>query len=1714
MNTNNPQTSPSRRFTRAASRTRRTAPYAIAASLLLASLANSRAGNDIWSGLGADDNWGTAANWTAGSANQPPASGDALFFSGNTQTTANNNFSAYSFAGLTFNANAGSFVLTGNPIIMTAALVDNSSNFEAIQLPVILGSATNTIQVGGGGSLLLGGVISDGGNAYAINLTGGGLMTLTNASTYTGSTLLTAGTLTLDFNDGGQTNNLISPTSALVLGGGALNLNASSNSVFSSQTFASTAINSGDNVISAAPISGTNYPNLVLGPITDTAGGVVEFVGPATTNGLLGTFVETATNNTTTSAATGFGGNGSATGDYATVGLYDWAATVPDPVTGYDIVGGSQVSGFYTEFGTGNGSLAGNVDFSANSSSSHNTDSMTSTRFNTPGGFVWSPVSVVTTAGLLVTPNVGSNNVIIQGNAGELEPSRGGASSTVIWQNNVCGYLIFGVNNYFNNAKSGAGTLVMAGLGAVELNYPGSYTGPTYIDGGAVAYIATATAGDGALGAPATAAKVTLNGGTILGGVNFSLDNSGSNPRPIALGNNGGALAAAAGTTMTVDGIVSGATPLTIGIPANSNNGNVAGLLPGSVCGTNTPVYATGTVALTGANTASGGTVLATGTLRVGSTAALPTGGLTFKGGAFQWNGSSPDISAQTVTINGIVANLDVAGNTVALAGPIGNGGNGSVTVVNSGVAGTGGLFLNGGTAYTGGTTVASGAVLGGAGTLSGNVTWAGGSYAALSATAPITVSGTVSLNDPTVRVVGSGLTTGVYPLLTATSIAGGSTVNPVPAGSAVANGYAGTVSISGNSVILTVTELGVAATWTDALGDQNWSEGGNWTGGIAPHQAGDAATFGSGGVGSPVILNQIETVGGLTFTNASSYTINGANTLTIDNSGHPAAISVTGGTANAINTPAAFNANLTVTVSPGASLAFGGSVANASSPEALTLTGGGTVSLASANTYGPSAGSVGTTLAGSTLLLGNNHSLGSGDLGVTGNSTLTAGAAGLNIANNVVIPALASLSVNGSGLALSGSISGGGALTTAGSVTLGANNSYTGGTTIGGVVSIAADGASPGGPGSLGEVPATAQANNVLLAGGDLLATANATLATNRGVGIGAVSPLNTATTTALLDAAAGQTLTIAGVIAPAGNLGVNNLTVNSAAGSTGTVALGGANTINGTNIITAGTELLENPLALQDCLLIYTLPDGKLDFGQLTNATLGGLVGSENFTLTNDALAPVALTLGFSPGPSLYTGFLADAGLGGSLTMNGPGSQQIGTGSSGGATYQGGTTLNQGTLVLGGQTSSSGPLNLTGLNGVCNLTLQDSAFLTTTNTVYLASAGGITYPGICTLTMLGNSVLDAPAFSFGDITRVPGGCFLLLTNNAIVNVTGDFELESAEGSTAQNNVVNLAGGTLGVGNFTLADGGATHQATINFNGGVLLATTNDPSGSQWLPNLTGLTVNITNASVPAYINSSNYDITVADPLVGGTDDGLVKLGSGALYLTAANSYSGPTIVSNGSLYISQSVNNTSENFFVNDGQTFGALFDGSDTPQIGNLTLGNNAGSTTLAFTNLSSTSAAAFAAQAVALNGPCNVQIQDAFNLTAGDEYPLVHYSSIATNSGSGFTLSLPHGVQAILTNDTTIPALALVVTSISVVPVFSTPVVSGNNLVLSATDGTPGHSVSVLATSNLTLPKASWSTVATGTFDGNGDFSYTVTGALNSGQPAQFYILSAQ
>ena len=130
---------------------------------------------------------------------------------------------------------------------------------------------------------------------------------------------------------------------------------------------------------------------------------------------------------------------------------------------------------------------------------------------------------------------------------------------------------------------------------------PCLYTGLSYLNGGY-----TVVTNDAGLGVAATAAPVVMSGGTIVGGsttntitLSVSLDNGGLNPRPIQLLNQGGGLAAIAGNSLTVDGIISGGTgPLVIGIPASAANGNVAGLLPGSGASmaNTTPVYTTGTV--------------------------------------------------------------------------------------------------------------------------------------------------------------------------------------------------------------------------------------------------------------------------------------------------------------------------------------------------------------------------------------------------------------------------------------------------------------------------------------------------------------------------------------------------------------------------------------------------------------------------------------------------------------------------------------------------------------------------------------------------------------------------------------------------------------------------------------------------------------------------------------------------------------------------------------------------------------------------------------------------------------------------------------------------------------------------------------------------------------------------------------------------------------
>jgi hypothetical protein len=69
-----------------------------------------------------------------------------------------------------------------------------------------------------------------------------------------------------------------------------------------------------------------------------------------------------------------------------------------------------------------------------------------------------------------------------------------------------------------------------------------------------------------------------------------------------------------------------------------------------------------------------------------------------------------------------------------------------------------------------------------------------------------------------------------------------------------------------------------------------------------------------------------------------------------------------------------------------------------------------------------------------------------------------------------------------------------------------------------------------------------------------------------------------------------------------------------------------------------------------------------------------------------------------------------------------------------------------------------------------------------------------------------------------------------------------------------------------------------------------------------------------------------------------------------------------------------------------------------------------------------------------------------------------------------------------------------------------PTFGSIQVSGTSATISGTNGTPGVTYYVLTSTNVTVPVAQWTRLATNTFAADGSFSYTTTTATNA---QQFY-----
>jgi autotransporter-associated beta strand protein len=949
---------------------------------------------------------------------------------------------------------------------------------------------------------------------------------------------------------------------------------------------------------------------------------------------------------------------------------------------------------------------------------------------------------------------------------------------------------------------------------------------------------------------------LTFNGSFTNNGGNRTLTNNITSPAVATLAGN--VLLTESGTaarTLTISG--SGNT-LISGVIANGVSGTAIGTLAKSGIGTLT-LSSTG-------NSYTGGTTINLGTVRTTASDVIPNTGTvtvnaTTAGTALlDLNGNSDTIGA--LTLGGTGGLVDSVNQVTTGAGTLTLGGN--VTVTTTGNWTTPALIS--GTLALGGTsrtftvnnstgtdvdldlqatvtgTAGNSVTKAGAGVLlmtSTGGTWGGGTVVSagelrLGASNVIPNTGTVTLNGGATSILNLN---DFSDTIAALSLGGtGGTVNSIYQ----VNTGAGTLTLGGT---VTVTSTG------------NWTTSPVITGNLA---LGGNRTFTiNNSTGVDVDLDLQATVTG---TATQSFTKGGAGVLSISSTGNNwgggtvvSAGEIRSGASDVIPNTG------TVTLNGG-----GSSILNlngfSDTIGALTLGGTGN---AAGSIYQVNTGAGTLTLGGTLSVTSTANTTGSvisGNLDLGGNRTIS-------VAES---PALADLEV-------SALVSGAFTLnkTGAGALLLSnASNSYTGATTIsGGIISIAADSA-------LGTAPGTPTAGHLTLNGGGLNTSTTMTLATNRGITLGASGG-------ALLPNL-GTTLTVDSAIDGVGGLMLN--------GTGGDLILSGAdsNTYAGVTTVTAGTLTLSktagalaiaNPVTGSKDTPNILVNGGTLVWGgddQIgDNSFINVTSGTVNFNNRNETL----FNLVNSGGSINYgTGDITiedPIWSGGTNTVSGNttfGFLDI----SGGTNNVTGTSGGGAGLLTIGSSSTSGPLTFSGANNTPTLNLNSDD--TTAgrlrfragSTIELQFTGTGTSTGLIASTGAGANAGEVDlngstrTFNIGDaagsaidmtisakivgtgagITKTGAGTLALTVGNTFDGgttvSTGTLLVNNTSGSATGTGLVQIdSGATLGGSGIISGSGAVTVQGILDVGNAGDLGGQDLVINTTAAINLTGATLN-----------------------------------------------------------------------------------------------------------------------------------------------------------------------------------------------------------------------------------------------------------------------------
>lgn len=639
-----------------------------------------------------------------------------------------------------------------------------------------------------------------------------------------------------------------------------------------------------------------------------------------------------------------------------------------------------------------------------------------------------------------------------------------------------------------------------------------------------------------------------------------------------------------------------------------------------------------------------------------------------------------------------------------------------------------------------------------------------------------------------------------------------------------------------------------------------------------------------------------------------------------------------------------------------------------------------------------------------------------------------------------------------------SGNIGGSGGLTktNSGTATILTTNSYTGPTIVGqGVLEVGNVNVS-GANSSIGA--ASGNPTNLVFYG-STLKYSGPSATTDRG------ATLNGAGLT--LDVTNGSTLTLNGNITGTGALALTD---------TGTLLLGNPNTYTGGTIISNGTVSLGSNNANN-------------------NGTGGSGVGPTNEPVTFDG--GTLRLFGTSTGNNyntFYNPLVVPAGQTGTLIMFPRGPINTGNGAGLNSPLSGGGTLtleaNYVRDALSGDWSAfTGTILVTNLNSA-----GGDEFRINNNFGYANATIDLVGNVIMDSTLSANATinigeLDGTTNSFigpGNASE-PGPTWVIGWKNTSSYYPSLIE----DDNTAPGGRTSLT--KVGTGTLTLV--GGTETTVVGIVSTTLATNFLQYSGSTTISNGTLAII------VPDALSlNSNVTLAASSAILDASQMGYVDPTSG---LPVTNSVfeivSGQVLAGLGTI----------RGFLVTDA---GSTFNVGLPASTGVMTVTNAVtlnGTTALKLNASGSPTSDELVSQASITNGGALVVTDIGGGLPGGTTYKLFNAASYV-GTFSSVTLPTLDAGQTWNTANLYVNGTISVVGS-GTPPRFSSIITSGNNIVLNATNGSPTGSVSVLATTNLLLPLAQWSTLTTGNFDNSGNFAYTNTGALTSGKPQQFFIL---